>query len=185
MSYEIQNYVFKAHEKFLHFQASVKKEKILKYEIIKEKPFLPNDCRKGFFDDQGSSSPWTWAWTTDGAAFECWRPSGLQLRLVNQDIMLIRPTFLGNRINQIPTSKIKSLSIGKTSRFSLGLIGFGHEGQSYPLLKDTYPVMDAALNITYDGICEIEDLFPLIMMGRELARRLAISFNESPDGVSA
>lgn len=129
--------------------------------------------RTGEFDNQGSSQPWTWAWTTDSSSFEIWRPRGLYLRLDSTGAI----EKFQNRIYTIRAPV--ALSIGKTGPISYGIIGHNLDGSKVNLVKDTYPFFDALMNVTYDGICEDEDFFPLFMMGRELATRLKIPFNET------
>ncbi|MBK7962814.1 MAG: hypothetical protein IPK04_17440 [Bdellovibrionales bacterium] len=127
--------------------------------------------RTGKFDNQGSSQPWTWAWTTDAHSFEIWRPNGICLRLDTASSLKI----FGFR--EYTLRAPVSISIGKTGPVSYGLIGLNSDGSTISLIKDTYPFFDANFNSTYDGLFEDEDFYPHQEMGRELASRLKIPFD--------
>lgn len=168
-------YHFKFADKYLQVTPSLDGRKILSSLVKNTEPTMtPNSIfRTGEFDNQGSSRPWTWAWTTDKNPFEIWRPGGLYLKL--------------DPIGQITLFKYKiyslkapvALSIGKTGPFSYGVIGLNSDGLKTSLIKDTYPFFDSLFNTTYDGLCEDEDFFPLLKMGRELASKLKIPFDET------
>lgn len=167
-------YCFKSQKKVLQFQTSTDKCNILNSHLTEIENLNPNlsKLRTGAFDNQGSSQPWTWAWTTDDSSFEVWRPSGIYLRLESNDEI----TIFNYRKRTL--KKPIALSFGKTGLISFGIIGLNSDGKKTSLIKDTYPFFDALMNVTYDGISEDENFHPLLMIGRELASRLQLQFNE-------
>ncbi|NUM60490.1 MAG: hypothetical protein HUU56_17845 [Bdellovibrionaceae bacterium] len=167
-------YYFKSKDKFLQIQTSPDQRKIVSSYVTNE---LINQeastLRTGVFDNQGSSQAWTWAWTTDEGHFEVWRPTGLYLSLDSEGLLKVF------RFREIIFQTPASLQIGKTGVISYGIVAIYSNGTRVSLLKDTYPFLDALFNVTYDGICEDENFYPLIMIGRELALRLKIEIDET------
>jgi hypothetical protein len=163
----LKEYVFKSLEKSIQFQ------------VLNEKlEIWSSSLRTGEFDNQGSSHSWTWAWTTDGGSFEIWTPKGIYLSLDSAGgINLFSRSLFSGRTYNLKTPK--ELCIGKTGWISYGIVAINFDGSKVSLVKDTYPFWDACMNVTYDGICEDEDFYPLRMMGRELSKRLSIPFDES------
>tara|TARA_B110001454_G_scaffold124375_1_gene116033 strand:- start:17841 stop:18371 length:531 start_codon:yes stop_codon:yes gene_type:complete len=173
----LKEYFFKSLSKILRLKVSDDGLKIvasyLQTDSDDNLEVLSPGVRVGEFDNQGSSYSWTWAWTTDNASFEIWKPSGIYLKLESTgEITLFR-----KRGQSLKTPK--ELWLGKTGLISYGIIAGNFDGSKVSLVKDSYPFWDAYMNVTYDGICEDEDFYPLRMMGRELSKRLRIPFDES------
>lgn len=170
----MKTYVFKSSTKSLQLQVSDDGRKILSSRLEsgndEKLEVFPANVRTGIFDNQGSSHPWTWAWTTDNGLFEIWKPSGIYLALDPAgNINLFR-----RRVYSLKTPK--ELWIGKTGPISYGIVALSFDDTKVSLVKDTYPFWDAYMNVTYDGLCEDEDFYPLRLMGRELSTRLSIPF---------
>lgn len=168
-------YLFKSAQKFLLLQTSDDGQKILSSQISNIEPTFSSatTIRNGIFDNQGSRNAWTWAWTTDSHSFEVWSPKGLYVKVdPNGDLIILQS-------RRYQTKSLTSISIGKTGRFSFGVIGLSSDGSKVIILKDTYPFFDSVFNSTYDKVCEEEDFFPLQMIGKELSSLLNIPFNST------
>ncbi len=170
----MRTYVFNAFKKTLQFETDGLK--VLSSQVFDDgtgkKPLVGE--RTGAFDNQGSPKPWTWAWTTDHGTFEIWKPQGICLKLEEQKIVFFNFgwSFFSKRSNEVLRKQISEIKLGKTGPISFGIIAILNDGSQLSLLKDTYPFFDAHMNVTYDGICEDEDFFPLQMMASRLKELL-------------
>lgn len=157
--------------------------KISKAELYPDErvPVTSAASRSGVYENQHTPRPWTWAWTTDDGPFEIWRGRALYLRLDKSQLSLFSPRRLLSWMDPTElkvTTEFTQLYLGKTSRATCGMYGTSKEGRKVVLTMDPQPYNDALFNVTYDGICEDEDFFPHLLMGRELSARLKVPFKE-------